>query len=611
MGDHQHHPTPGKAQATAEPQLTPVSALGKMYQDTFGRAFSDADVLAHRSKRPKARRSISSSHFFDVPSAEEREQDQPSRARPSNRLLRHSSADSPGGLSSTQTSPEVDQHRQFLTRTPAKTKDQGNEEDENSAAAIQPTRLFTAVPTFSLTPDTPTWSSRSSISTPMTWNTRGIGIRSDLGTTGVTASNSFLAQMVRARGASGGMATPPSAKNDEDDKDLDHAQLDSDFDVSQSYEDSDLEFDAKFDGERELSDCEAAEPDPGSDAVHGELGPSLSGRTLIDETEDIGDNSTAASGKGKEVERHALEGSREAGRASPCQDDHPSSTTTTPSGSSQDSTPLSPRTPPSCLRRGRGPSLTDTSNNDPEATPYLSAYEGLSSPTGTAASAASIRKRIEFLIPTEHGPKRYAPGEDDSAEEDHVAGGASGAGPSTAPLTPGFAPPKVPEEPIARRISSHLIHRIRASDTVIDAIQVAEVAQPPEYHQRPSLNESVTSSGTGEGRDVSTCDGPWTIVITVPSHYNAFHQLGEALHGLVQYWQAAVVNGGPPTPLPPDPRWGLVSAYGRSWPDSWHSLIAEIMICIVWLIIGCLELVELVYCIGMRLWYGRHVRMRL
>ncbi|KAG8925031.1 hypothetical protein FRC00_004416, partial [Tulasnella sp. 408] len=406
MGDHQHHPTPGKAQATAEPQLTPVSALGKMYQDTFGRAFSDADVLAHRSKRPKARRSISSSHFFEAPSAEEREQDQSARARPSNRLLRHSSADSPGGLSSTQTSPEVDQHQQFLSRTPAKTKGQGSEDDENSAAAIQPTRLFTAVSTSGLTPDTSTWSSRSSISTPTTWNTRGIGIRSDLGTTGVTASNSFLAQMVRARGASGGRDTPPSAKNDEDDKDLDHAPLDSDFDVSQSYEDSDYEFDAKFDGERELSDGEAAEPDPGSDAVHGELETSLSGRTLIDDTEDIGDTNAASSWKGKEVERHALEGSREAGRASPGQDEHPSSTTPTPSGSSQDLNPLSPQTPPSCLRRGRGASLINPSNNDPEATPYSPVYEGLSSPIGTAASAASIRKRIEFLIPTAHGPKR-------------------------------------------------------------------------------------------------------------------------------------------------------------------------------------------------------------
>lgn len=580
-----------------------------MYQDTFGRAFSDAHVLAHRSPRPKARRSVSSSQFFEVPSGKEHEEDQPARPRPSNRLLHHSSADSPGGSSSSQTSPEGDQHQQFISCTPTKNQDQSNEGDENSAAVIQPTRLFMAAPTSGLAPDTPTWSSQSSISTPMTWNTRGIGIRRELGPTGVTASNSFLAQMVRARGTSCGRATTPSAKNDDDDKDLDHAPHDSDFDVSQSYEDSDLEFDERFDGERELSDVEAAEPDS-ADAVNGELGTSLSGRTLIDETEDVGDTNAAPSGKGKEVERHALEGSREADRASLRQDDHPSSTPPSPSRSSQDSTPRSPQTPSSCLRHRRGTSLTDTSN-DPEATPFPSVYEDPPSPTNGVASPASVRKRIEFLIHTERGSKRCVPGEDDSAEEDHVASGGSGAGPSTAPLTPVSTHPKVPEESVPQRLRGQVIHRSRAIDSTIDASQVAEVAQAPEDQHLPSLNESVMGPGTGEARNVSAFDGPWTVVITVPSDYNAFHQLGEVLHGLVQYWQAVIVRGGPPTPLPPDPRWGLVGAFGQTWPDLWHPVMMEIMICIVWMIIGWLELIELLYCIGMRLWYGRHVRMRL
>ncbi|KAG8929377.1 hypothetical protein FRC01_004428 [Tulasnella sp. 417] len=612
MGDHQPPPNPNKAQATAEPQLTPVSASGKVYQDTFGRAFSDTHVLAHGSihARPKSRGRISSPQFFDPPSEEEREEDQSARARPSNRLLHHSRAQSPGGLSgySIQTSPEVDHHEQSLYRTPSKIQYKSSEDDENSTAAVQPTHPFTALPTAGLAPDTPPWSSQTPISTPMTWSTRKLGIRRDLGTTGVTASNSFLAQMVRARGASSGRATP-SAKNDDDDKNPNRAPHDSDFDVSQSCEDSDWDFDAKFDGERELSDGEAG-AETQSDAVHGELGTSLSGRTLIDETDDVGDTNAASSGKGKEVDRHALEELSEVGRASPCQDDLPSSTHPSPSRSSQYLASSSPQTPQDRLCHRPEASLSDTSN-DPEATPFPPVAEDPSDPAGIAASPASTRKRIEFLIPTAHGPRRCAPGEDDSAEEDHVAGGSSGVGPSTRSLTLDPASPQVPEEPIPQGVSSLVLHRSRATDSAIDARQVAHVAQPLERYHQGSLNESVMGPGTGEGRDVSAFDGPWTIVITVPSHYNAFHQLGEVLHGLVQYWQAAVVHGGPPTPLLPDPRWGLVIGFDQTWPDLWHPLIMEIMICIVWLIIGWLEFVELVYCIGMRLWYGRHVRMRL
>lgn len=613
MSDNQPPPpNTSRAQNTAEPQLTPVSASGKLYQDTFGRAFSDAHVLAHRTTpgRPQARRGISSREFFNTPDEEERDKDHSTRARPSDRLLRHSSVDSPGSLSSAQTSPKVDQHRPFHAQDATKPQDEDHADDENSPA-VQPTRLFANSPLSSRTPETPPWPGKSSATTPITWNTRALGIRHDFAAAGVSASNSFLAQMVRARGtASSTLATPGSAQENDNDKVPDHALLDSDFEVTQSYDGSDEEFEEKFDGEKELSDDEAAEPDLG---LHGELGTSLSGRTLIDDTEDVGEPNTNSSGKGKEVERAPPEETREAGQASPRHDDH-SSRASSPSRYSQDSTPCSPQTPPSCLRHTRKGASADATKGL-EATPNPSADDGPPgplSPTGSVASVASIRKRIEFLIPTEHGSKRCAPGEDDSGEEDY--GNDGGAGPSTAPLTPTPACPKAPEEPIqTRRVSRQVLSSTGSADQAVDVSQVAHVAVSPEPEHQDSLSDSVTGRGSGHGRDLPADDEPCAIAIRIsfPSHINAFQQLGEVLHGLVQYWQAVIVSGGPPTPLPPDSSWELVDVFGQTWPNLWHPVIMEIMICIVWCIIGWLEFIELVYCAWARLWYGRHVQMRL
>ncbi|KAG8981609.1 hypothetical protein FRB90_007134 [Tulasnella sp. 427] len=600
MSNHQPPPDTSKSQPTTHSKSTSSSASEKVYQDTFGRAFSDAHSLSVPT-RPPTRRTISSTEFFIAPPVQARDHGPATRTQPSVRRL---SADS--FSSSAQTSPEVDRgapsflHHHHHITNPAQT------DDENTVTSIQPTRLFASserLPLPRYFPETPSsWSSsQSSTSTPITWTARGLGIRRDLGFAGVSVSmstsNSFLAQ-VAARSRSGTPTTPSQATK----------QHDSDFE--DVFEDSDdEEFEGKFDGEMELSDGDGEEG--------GELGTSLSGRTLIDDAEAVGEPGATSTGKGKEVDRTPPEESREV--VSVDQVDCAS----TPSSCSPTSTPQSP---PSRSPHARSDSLVD--HVEDTLDPSASAHQDALSRSASAASVASTRRRIEFLIHTPHGSKRCVPGEDDSSGEEEEPGPVCGAGPSTrAPLTPAPTLSTPSEGPIipGAIITSQAFSDAASASSAVDIGAVAHVFEPPYYeHREVPLETIMGHHGAGEVRDLPEYidehdpdrvrHEPNMIAIAFPSHYGPFHQLGQVLHGIVQYWQDVVAHGVPlPTPLSSDPSWEIVAdgGCGREPLDLGHRIAVEVMIVVVWYIIAWLELVEYAYCTWVRYWYGRHVRMRV